>query len=417
MITNWFFDRFEVPRVGASNNGSEGGYLYIHGGPYDAREAIEAEFKAVVGVDVIDKAIDFVESNGTLEWALSPNHPDYVVYDSEPVSSRDESNSFFDFNAGFDRSPVGSRALGEGGFYAAPWDKDARISTSEVRSLSRQRQEELIEHWFYQLFEALDADLPTGTDRQEYPFDQRRTYKAEDAIFNEFVEIADPDAISAVISKVQTSGGANWGPGPYHQDRAGVVAGDRRALDPAELGLPIGEPVTDPFGARDPIADHDQIDARLARGVRTSFGTTYERAVRRTTLAHAADLQVLLAKPGSTKAKHGGIGHNQPPSDIALDAEHSEQLKEAVETISEELDAERRNQQPDVRKVSRAARAIQSIGKWAAQKLDMTLDTFMKTLAAGLAGTMLLKLDAIFQKVMEFYQSVIDWLNAVVLPF
>ncbi|WP_417691362.1 hypothetical protein, partial [Pseudidiomarina sp.] len=309
-----------------------------------------------------------------------------------------------------------------GGFYAAPWDKDARISPSEIRSLSQHRQEELIEHWFYQLFEALAADLPTSADRQSYPFHQRRSYKAEDAIFNEFVEIADPGAISTVIAKVQASGGSVWGPGPYHPDRAGLVTGGRPALDPNKLGLPFGEPVTDPFGARDPIADHDQIDARLARGVRTSFGTTYERAVRQSTLAHAADLKALLAKPTAAKAKHGGIGHNHPPSDITLDAEHSEQLKGTVETINDELNAERRNQQPDVRKVSRAARAIQSIGKWAAKKLDMTFDAFVSafgsTLGKGAAlGLGIIGIDIVLQKTIELYRWVIDWLNAVVLPF
>ncbi len=423
LIAQWFLSLYHDPSNETPYNGREGGFLYIHGGPYDAREQIEAEFSDYVDEDIIEAATDFVESDGTFEWAPGSNHPDQIAYDRDAEASLDD--RYFDREGGFERSPVGSATIGEGGFYAAPWDKDARISPSEVRSLSPQRQEELIEHWFYQFFEALAADLPTGADRQDYPFDQRRTYKAGDAIFNEFVEIADPDAISAVIAKVQASGGANWGPGPYHPDRAGLVAGGRRALDPGKLGLPFGEPVTDPFGERDAIADHDQIDARIARGVRTSFGTTYERAVRRSTLAHATDLQVLLAKSGPSKAKHGGIGHNQPPSEIRLDAEHSEQLTEAVDTFSEELNAERRNQQPDVRKVSRAARAIQSIGKWVAQKLDMTLDTFLKSLAAALGTSAatavtaagLFGYEPVVRKAMELYQSVIDWLNAVVLPF
>lgn len=174
---------------------------------------------------------------------------------------------------------------------------------------------------------------------------------------------------------------------------------------------------------RDAVADHDQIDARLERGARTSFGTSYERAVRRSTLAHAADLQALLAKPVA-KPKHGSIGHNQPPSEITLEEGLGEQLKEAVETISYELNAELRNEQPDVHKVSRAARTIQSMGNWVAQKLDMTLDTFLKSLAkalgtsaaAAITAAGFLGYDPVVRKAMELYQSVVDWLNAVVLP-
>jgi len=74
--------------------------------------------------------------------------------------------------------------------------------------------------------------------------------------------------------------------------------------------------------------------------------------------------------------------------------------------------------------VSSAARAIQSIGKWVAQKLDMTLDAFLKAMAAALgtsaAGALtavgLFGYDTVIHKAIELYQSVIDWLNAVVLP-
>jgi len=233
LIAEWFFSLHQDPANGTPYNGREGGYLYVHGGPYDAREQIEAEFSDYVDEDIIEAATDFVESDGTLEWAPGSNHPDQIAYDREAAASLDD--RFFDFNAGFERSPVGSPTIREGGFYAAPWDKDARLSPSEVRNLSRQRQEQLIEHWFYQLFEALSDDVSDPVNQLEDAFHLRRTYKAEDAIFNEFVEIADPDAISDVIAKVKAFAGSEWGPGPYHPDRAGLVAGDRRALDPAEL--------------------------------------------------------------------------------------------------------------------------------------------------------------------------------------
>jgi hypothetical protein len=125
LIADWFFSLYQDPANETPYNGREGGYLYIHGGPYDAREQIEAEFSGYVDDDIIEAATDFVESDGTLEWAPGHNHPDQIAYDREAEASLDD--RYFDFEGGFERSPVGYRAIGEGGFYAAPWDKKARV--------------------------------------------------------------------------------------------------------------------------------------------------------------------------------------------------------------------------------------------------------------------------------------------------
>ncbi len=279
------------------------------------------------------------------------------------------------------------------------------LASSDLKHMPTNDQEAFVRDWFFSMY---DPQTPDRREVDRLFGEDGLTFYADQEIKAQFSGVVSADVLEIVISDAARHAEQwiatdmhrkhyNYEERPFlqfeHEDQSGALDGrpflrpDGKAvdiLDPADLGLPFGEPVTDPFGERDPIADHDQIDARLERGVRTSFGTTYERAVRRSTLAHAADLQALLAKHGASKAKHGGIGHNQPPADITLDLEHSEQLKEAVETISEELNAELRNEQPDVRQVSRAARAIQSIGKWVAQKLDMTLDTFLKSLAKAL---------------------------------
>ena len=286
LIETWFYSFFADPAYETPYNGREGGYLYIHGGPYDAREEIEAEFGYLVDHNIIEAAIELVESDGTDDWAPSSQHPDRIAYDEDAIASLE-------------------------------------------------------------------------SDERERPISTGMVFRADSSL------------------------------GP-----------DQR---------------------RNSLFDHDQIDARLDRSARTSFGASYDRAVRRTIQTHASDLKVLLANSTPKTATHGGIGHNQPPSDIELDEEHKEELKEAVETISEQLGRE----QPDVRKVSRAARVIQSIGRWAAQKLNMTLDAFLKAMAATLgtsaagaiAAVGLYGYDAVIGKAMELYLSVIEWLNAVVLPF
>ena len=122
----------------------------------------------------------------------------------------------------------------------------------------------------------------------------------------------------------------------------------------------------------------------------------------------------------SPARQHGGMGHNQPPSDAQLEKTSKEKLQVAAATISEELKLER----PDVLKVSRAAQVLRSIGHWTARKLEMSLDAFLNSLAStlgiGAASAVgavgLIGLDPIIRKAMELYLSVLEWLNAVVIP-
>ncbi|RCK37237.1 hypothetical protein [Thalassospira xiamenensis] len=343
-------------------------------------------------------------------------------------------------------------AIGEGQFYVAPWDEEVRLSPSEVSRLSPEQQFQLIRHWFFQMFEDPGIETPYDSEEGHYNFIWGGPYSAEQEIFNEFVELVDQSVLDDVVVGIESGGTYQWSPSrlnrnfrstlpesdldmdqhaeiegldvsggslTVHVDRSSnTVAKDEEEF--FERNKPFGQPNRPPFGERDLIADHEQIDARLARGARPSFGSSYDRAVRQTYEGHAVDLRALLEQPAPPTARHGGIGHNQPPPDIQLDEESREELKVAVETISAELKLER----PDVRKVSRAARVLQSIGIWAAKKLDMTVDAFMKsvgsTLGISAAGAVtavgLLGIDAIIQKTMEIYRLIINWLNAVVLP-
>lgn len=70
-ITNWFFENFEDPAHETPYNGREGGFLYIHGGPYEARDVIENVFAGTASEELIDAAVEAVEDEGILEWAPS----------------------------------------------------------------------------------------------------------------------------------------------------------------------------------------------------------------------------------------------------------------------------------------------------------------------------------------------------------
>ena len=60
-ITDWFFANFEDPANSTPYESAEGGYLYIWGGPYDARDIIENVFADTASEELIAAAIEAVE--------------------------------------------------------------------------------------------------------------------------------------------------------------------------------------------------------------------------------------------------------------------------------------------------------------------------------------------------------------------
>ncbi|WP_289118345.1 PIN domain-containing protein [uncultured Idiomarina sp.] len=68
----WFFSNYEDPAHSCPYETKEGGYQYIWGGPYDAREEIENEYSGVVSDSVIDEVVDDLESE-CLEWSGVPD--------------------------------------------------------------------------------------------------------------------------------------------------------------------------------------------------------------------------------------------------------------------------------------------------------------------------------------------------------
>ena len=75
----WFLTRYEDPVNNTPYMGSEGGYLYIHGGPYDAQEELNGRFGHLCSEEAIQAVIEDVETDDIIEWA--PMH--YADYDAQ----------------------------------------------------------------------------------------------------------------------------------------------------------------------------------------------------------------------------------------------------------------------------------------------------------------------------------------------
>ncbi|HAV1550614.1 TPA: hypothetical protein ACX3EK_004656 [Vibrio parahaemolyticus] len=51
----WFFENYQDPVHECPYNSREGGYLYIHGGPYEANEELFSEFGDTIDESLIEE--------------------------------------------------------------------------------------------------------------------------------------------------------------------------------------------------------------------------------------------------------------------------------------------------------------------------------------------------------------------------
>lgn len=82
IMRHWFYERYEDPVNSQPYDSREGGYIFVNGGPYDAREALEAEFSPVVKQAVIDESADELE-NECLYWTHTDSYELELYPDDE----------------------------------------------------------------------------------------------------------------------------------------------------------------------------------------------------------------------------------------------------------------------------------------------------------------------------------------------
>jgi len=80
VMRTWFFERFEDPVH--STPWSEGEYVYIHGGPYDAEEELAEEFHGLATEESI-KELASELFNECSDWTRTTTIDDYDDYDDE----------------------------------------------------------------------------------------------------------------------------------------------------------------------------------------------------------------------------------------------------------------------------------------------------------------------------------------------
>jgi hypothetical protein len=89
MMINWFNQNYEDPAQNTSYVSAEGGYLWDHGGPYDAREELYAKFEGLVSEQLLEEIAEQVELGEITEWAGVDQPEDWEDIDGDEPPSLD----------------------------------------------------------------------------------------------------------------------------------------------------------------------------------------------------------------------------------------------------------------------------------------------------------------------------------------
>ena len=295
------------------------------------------------------------------EWAPSPNHPDQLAAAQEA-----------------ERGKVHSPEDGED------------VTPTDLRDLPLEEQAEFMARWFRALFEDPAELTPHDSSDGGYLYIWGGPYDARDQIGNTFAELASEEAIEAAIKEVQSDGLFEWAPSSRHPDRRSHEA--RPSLE--------------------------NIRARIAEGVRPQLGDPYELETRQHLQRQIDELRAALEEQAP---RHGGMGHNQPPEEMTLEPETVNELIDSTRTMADEL----ATPTPDVSTLAERTGRLERVIAWAAAKLDLTVDAFMKRLgdlaAVGVAGGVVAlatgRWQVVWIKLAEVVKSALSWLDTVTLPF
>jgi hypothetical protein len=87
-MLQWFSENYEDPAENTPYESAEGGYQYIWGGPYEARDELYAQFGDIVPEQLIDEVAQEIERHGLFDWApvqKGPNDRGFSDEDDEPA--------------------------------------------------------------------------------------------------------------------------------------------------------------------------------------------------------------------------------------------------------------------------------------------------------------------------------------------
>jgi hypothetical protein len=175
LMIGWFHLNFEDPAQSTPYESAEGGYQWIWGGPYEARDELYSKFGDIVSESFIEEAVKEIESDGIVDWAPVHTGDDY----DEPEPPED---------------PISLDI-----YLDEPSDRYGSLEEQEVRARAREAIDELRE--------ALERPRPVGIGHNRPPEEEEEPEEIAElrpAIAELSAELAKPSPTIALIKRWAT---------------------------------------------------------------------------------------------------------------------------------------------------------------------------------------------------------------------
>ena len=276
-----------------------------------------------------------------------------------------------------------------------PDDSFGRYVTGlQFKRLPREEQIACMVHWFRRMYEDPANETPHDSGEGGYIYIWGGPYEARDEIGDEFGDLVSDEVIEAAVSEVESDGTLDWAPtdiNPKHKAHFDEDEEDGYESPPPTL---------------------DEIRDRLASGHAPRFGDPVEAEGRQALRNEIGRLRDALEPQSSA---HGGIGHNRPPESLSLSVDQTEEVTEALKELEEESSKD----VPDVSAVVESTGRVGKVLGWCGRKLDVSLDSFMKTLGALGAGAVVAGFAGfpLLEAIARVYRAALKWLDAILPLF
>ena len=263
-------------------------------------------------------------------------------------------------------------------------------AASELIGLSSEEQVVHMVGWFRRMYEHPVNQTPYDGEDGKYVYVWGGPFDAHDELLDEFDGLVTEEAIQAAVSGIESDGTSEWAPtdcNPKH--RGGPDDDEEEPYEPVPPAL-------------------DDIRQQLAGGAAPKFGDPVETQSRQVLRSEIAGLRRAIEEE---PPRYAGIGHNRPPGSISLSVELVVEVREAAGQI----DAETARPVPDVGAVVESTGRLEKVLGWLVRKLDLSVDTFMKTIGAlaARAGMEQFAVTSVWERIARVFRALLVWLGEV----
>ncbi len=294
--------------------------------------------------------------------------------------------------------------MAKGKLYFSADDPEVGVTPSRLKRLGKAKQRDYLLAWFHHHFEDPTQETPYNSREGGYLYIWGGPYDAREEIEAEFGSFISEQVIEDVVEEIESDGLTEWAPSHNHADHEQVRAEWEAEREERESAAP--QP------------DIESIIAALQRAETARYGDVEEKRQRQEILDRLEQLERLLPRQA-----HGGIGHNNPPSEEGgLGSDLVPDIREASAIIREELV----KPEPNALEVAKATSRLSAALSWIGKKLDVAIESFSKEVGSTTGKAVGVVLGAygvdkfaptIGTTLRHVVESATQWLSHITLPF